>query len=306
MELIEPKVDIAFKKIFGVEENADLLISLINSIVSEEDQVVEVKILNPYNAKEFKNDKLSILDIKATNQDGKKFNIEIQITDEGNYDQRALYYWAKLYTQQLTAKVSYARLAKTIGIHILNFDSVPGPKDRYHNKFIIREEEIGTKYFTDFEMHTIELSKFTENLNDDLQSLMARVRNKLDLWMAFLTRHDLLDRQELENRGSEDVSKALEVLSVMNFTKEEREKYDEHEKWLWMEANALVKRYDDGKSDGIVEGKTEAQIESARNLLLMNVDLTMEQIAKGSGLSVSEVERIASELQKKILNYYSE
>ena len=50
MELIEPKVDIAFKKIFGVEENADLLISLINSIVSEEDQVVEVKILNPYNA----------------------------------------------------------------------------------------------------------------------------------------------------------------------------------------------------------------------------------------------------------------
>jgi hypothetical protein len=54
MELIEPKVDIAFKKIFGVEGNADLLTSLINSIVDEEDHVTQVTILNPYNAKEFK------------------------------------------------------------------------------------------------------------------------------------------------------------------------------------------------------------------------------------------------------------
>ena len=44
---INPRVDIAFKKIFGVEENKDLLISLINSIVGAEDQVVEVTLLNP-------------------------------------------------------------------------------------------------------------------------------------------------------------------------------------------------------------------------------------------------------------------
>ena len=40
MEKISPRVDIAFKKIFGVEENKDLLIALINSIVSNEDQKV--------------------------------------------------------------------------------------------------------------------------------------------------------------------------------------------------------------------------------------------------------------------------
>ena len=75
MENINPRVDIAFKKIFGVEENKDLLISLINSIVGPEDQVSEVTLLNPYNLKSFRTDKLSILDIKARNQDGKKFNI---------------------------------------------------------------------------------------------------------------------------------------------------------------------------------------------------------------------------------------
>ena len=50
-EVISPRIDIAFKKIFGVEENKDLLISLINSIVSEEDQVSSVTLLNPYNPK---------------------------------------------------------------------------------------------------------------------------------------------------------------------------------------------------------------------------------------------------------------
>ena len=101
MDHINPRVDLAFKKIFGVEENKDLLISLVNSIVSEKDQVENITLLNPYNAKNFKNDKLSILDIKAEGSNGRRFNIEIQISDEDDYDQRALFYWAKMYTDQL-------------------------------------------------------------------------------------------------------------------------------------------------------------------------------------------------------------
>ncbi len=125
IQKINPRVDIAFKKIFGVEENTDLLISLINSIVGAEDQVSEVILLNPYNPKNFKNDKLSILDVKAKGISGKRFNIEIQITDEADYDKRALYYWGKLYTEQLKSGEDYALLSKAIGIHILNFTSIP-------------------------------------------------------------------------------------------------------------------------------------------------------------------------------------
>ena len=51
MSIINPRVDIAFKKIFGVEENKDILISLLNSIISEEDQVEEIELLNPYHGR---------------------------------------------------------------------------------------------------------------------------------------------------------------------------------------------------------------------------------------------------------------
>ena len=47
---INPRVDLAFKKLFGSEENKDLLISLINAIVSEEGRLAEFELKNPYSA----------------------------------------------------------------------------------------------------------------------------------------------------------------------------------------------------------------------------------------------------------------
>ncbi|MCB1116558.1 MAG: Rpn family recombination-promoting nuclease/putative transposase, partial [Chlamydiia bacterium] len=139
---VNPAVPLSFKKIFGSPENKDLLISLINAIVSEEDQVSDVTLLNPYNLQSFKEDKLSILDIKAVGCNGSHFNIEIQITDEGDYDKRALYYWAKLYSDQLKAGGDYSNLSKVVGIHILNFTSIT-EAEKYHNVFHITEKETG-------------------------------------------------------------------------------------------------------------------------------------------------------------------
>jgi predicted transposase/invertase (TIGR01784 family) len=175
MQYINPRVDLAFKKIFGVEENKDLLISLINSVVSEEDQIKEVTLLNPYNPKNFKNDKLSILDIKAKGETGKRYNIQIQISDEEDYDKRALYYWAKMYTEQLKATEDYGKLNKAIGIHILNFISIP-EVEKYHNVFHIKEKDSGAIYFKDLELHTIELRKFNEKVGSDLSALMQHIK----------------------------------------------------------------------------------------------------------------------------------
>ncbi|GAA5252044.1 Rpn family recombination-promoting nuclease/putative transposase [Candidatus Rickettsia kedanie] len=173
MYRVNPRVDLAFKKIFGVEENKDLLISLINSIVTKEDQVKEVTLLNPYNPKSFLNDKLSVLDIKAKGERGKIFNIEIQVKDEANYDKRALYYWAKLYVGQLKEGSRYSELNKTIGIHILNFTGITNI-DKYHNIFRLKEYETGLKYFEDIELHTIELNKFTDNIKEELSDIVKK------------------------------------------------------------------------------------------------------------------------------------
>jgi predicted transposase/invertase (TIGR01784 family) len=290
MDRISPRVDIAFKKIFGVEENKDLLISLINSIVGKEDQVTDVTLLNPYNPKSFRQDKLSILDIKAQGQDGKRFNIEIQITDEADYDKRALYYWAKLYTEQLKSTEDYSTLSKAIGIHILNFTSILS-NDRYHNAFQIKEKETNEIYFEDLELHTIELKKFSKNNKEELSDIVSKVKNALDIWIAFLTRNDLLNKDHLpDSLNNPELKKALTVLEGMNFGPEEREAYEEHLKWLRIETNTLkkyeAKYFNEGKAEGVYENK----LENAKNLLMAGVDKNI--IAQALGLDLEEIERI--------------
>ena len=304
MNDINPRVDLAFKKLFGVEENKDLLISLINSIVSEDDQVADITLLNPYNPKNFKKDKMSVLDIKASGHDGKRFNIEIQIADERDYDKRALYYWSKLYSEQLRSGDDYSELSKAIGIHILNFTSIPKLK-KYHNIFHIKERETGYEYFKDLELHTIELNKFSDKVGSELSEIALQVKTSLDRWVAFLTKHNLLVANNLpESLNEEKLKKAINVLEVMNFSEEERDAYEGHLKWLRTQTSALKKIHEDGRAEGRVEGlaegiakgeeiglakgKNEAKYELA--IKLIKSGQSVEFASEMTGLSVKEIE----------------
>ncbi len=293
MTKISPRVDIAFKKIFGVEENKDLLISLINSIVGKEDQVKDVTLLNPYNPQSFTRDKLSILDIKAKGIDGKRFNIEIQISDEADYDKRALFYWAKLYTEQLEVAEDYSTLSKAIGIHILNFISIP-EVDKYHNVFHITEKESGDSYFKDLELHTIELKKFSKDSNEELSDIISKVKDSLDMWLAFLTRNDLLQPNDLPKALNDDkLKKALNVLEVMNFSSSERDAYEDHLKWLRIEANTLKKTLEQGIEQGSEKRNTEIAIS-----LLKQKKLSDGEIVDITDLSLEDIYALKQQYQR--------
>jgi len=75
--------DYVFKRIFGVEENKDILIDFLNSIILTDingpltDIELEDRELDP----EFFGDKASRLDILATAQNGTRINIEVQIVN---------------------------------------------------------------------------------------------------------------------------------------------------------------------------------------------------------------------------------
>ncbi|MBN2835314.1 MAG: PD-(D/E)XK nuclease family transposase, partial [Candidatus Delongbacteria bacterium] len=62
---INPKIDIAFKKLFGSEENKDILKSFINSVLPAHEQVKNLELKNPYNLATYISGKSGILDVKA-------------------------------------------------------------------------------------------------------------------------------------------------------------------------------------------------------------------------------------------------
>ncbi|NRA73397.1 MAG: Rpn family recombination-promoting nuclease/putative transposase [Rickettsiales bacterium] len=296
-ELMTPKVDLVFKKLFGVEENKDLLISLINSIVSEEDQVAEIILLKPYNPQNFRTDKLSILDIKAKSNTGKLYNIEIQISDEADYDKRALYYWGKLYTQQLKKSDDYSELNKAIGIHILNFTSIP-EVEKYHNIFHLLEKDSKIHFFKDIELHTIELKKFENNKigqklseDEEVNLFLGKIKTSLDRWVAFLSRCDLLRSKSFPAELKDaQIKKALHVLDEMRLSDEEREAYEDRLKWLRMEVNATKKAEEKGRAKGITIGIEKEKVAIAGKLL--EKGMSISEIASITELPIVEIQKL--------------
>ncbi|WP_394897953.1 Rpn family recombination-promoting nuclease/putative transposase [Clostridium butyricum] len=138
--LLNPKVDFILKKIFGSENHPNILISFLNAVMKPVDKIVSVVINNTEITKDFLEDKFSRLDVKATTNKGKIINIEIQIKTEYNMIKRSLYYWSKLYEEQLSEGDKYETLSRTVCINILDFKYLDN--DRFHNGYRLKELEL--------------------------------------------------------------------------------------------------------------------------------------------------------------------
>ncbi|BDU49988.1 Rpn family recombination-promoting nuclease/putative transposase [Haliovirga abyssi] len=276
---INPRVDFVFKKLFGSEENKDLLLDFINSVVSEDDRVTELELKNPYNDKNFRNDKLSILDIKAVDQRGRWYNIEMQIIDQEYFDKRALYYWARLYSGQLSTGINYDNLKKTISINILNFKCLD--EENYHNIYKIINMESKEEFIDHLEIHFIELEKYNENFS-----------TMLDRWVNFLKRAEKYEENKLPKELAEvsTIKKAVEILEEMSLNKDERESYEARLKWLRDEDAALKKAEKKGRENGKEEGIKEGIEKIAREALKNKLDL--KTISKITGLSEEDILRL--------------
>ena len=55
--------------------------------------------------------------------------------------------------------------------------------------------------------------------------------------------------------------------------------------------------YEEGRNDGVAQGAEQAKIEMARNFLNMN--LSLEQVAQGTGLSTEIVAQLAREQESQ-------
>ena len=100
---IDPKVDCVFKALLGSEENRNLLIHFLNATLVGElkTPITTVDILNPYNDREFIDDKLSVVDVKAKDDHDQIYQVEIQLHAYENLPARIIYNWSDIHSQQL-------------------------------------------------------------------------------------------------------------------------------------------------------------------------------------------------------------
>ena len=287
MKFADPKNDLAFKKIFGNENKKEILISFLNSVLDfkNEKTIVKVTLDNPYQLPDIQELKETILDIKATNQNGDKFIVEMQKKDLSNFAKRSLYYTSKAYVSQIDKGEDVINLKKVYYIAILNFNMFDNIN--YISRHLIINQETMTQDLKDFEFTFIELKKFNIKLED--------LNSTIDKWIYFINNASSFDLIPKEYENIKEFQEAFKIANKYSWNKKELEYYD----------RVLMRQMDDvleeekRKSDmetARVKAKKENSIEIAKNLLDV---LDTETIAFKTGLSIQEV----VELKRVVLNF---
>jgi predicted transposase/invertase (TIGR01784 family) len=111
-------------------------------------------------------------------------------------------------------------------------------------------------------------------------------RDDFERWIYVLKNMEILDRMPWAAKDSV-FRKLAEIGEVSNMTKDERIEYDAALRHYRDTLNVMRGAQDKGRQQGLAEGRLQANIQTAKNLLSMG--LNADQIAKATGLSREEI-----------------
>ncbi|MCX0356171.1 Rpn family recombination-promoting nuclease/putative transposase [Clostridium perfringens] len=292
--LMKPSMDFVFKRLFGAEESKDSLISLLNAIIKSDSPIKNIELKSPDLEKQHIGDKFCRLDIKAKTDKGEIINVEIQVRDEYNMVQRTLYYWSKIYSDQLGESENYKNLARTVCINILNFKLLDN--DRYHNTYRLKELTTNEELTDIEEIHFIELPKSKEIKSEEVDNIDSLLK-----WIEFIKEPESETVRILE-LTDESIRKAKTQLYKLSLDKKTIEQYRIREKALYDEISALENSREkglqegvkigrkEGKEEGLKEGRIEEKINLAKKSITEGLPISL--ISKLTGLSEEEIKRL--------------
>jgi predicted transposase/invertase (TIGR01784 family) len=208
---IDPKIDCVFKALLGSLENRNLLMHFLNAILAMDlaAPIIDVEILNPYNDKEFLDDKLSVVDVKAKDSTGRLYQVEIQLVSYRNLPTRMVYTWCDIVSQQLQSGQDYSLLNPVYSIWLLAENLLPG--DDYAHEFKLRDRRRQT--LTELGgIHVLELKKFSEEW----------IETEEQRWLKLFKDGDKLDESALpEWMNTKEMRQVMSTLKM--FSEKERD-----------------------------------------------------------------------------------
>ena len=225
MRFIDPKIDFAFKKIFGSSDSKDILINFLNAILYEAQPLIEdLEIIESQPENLTLGAQETRLDVKATINGDRIALVEIQLINVPSFGNRVLYNAAKSYSQQLTGKDRYERLKTVISLKIADFEMFENQPE-FMSRFVFQEKE---QQFecpdTAIELVFIELPKFSKEL--------AALETTADQWIYFLKNTSTLETVPETLSAVPEIEKAFRIAREDNFTQEELKELEKQELWI--------------------------------------------------------------------------
>ena len=223
-----------------------------------------------------------------------------------------MFYWAKMYTADFKAGESYDKLHRCIAINII----ADGFRrnDAIHSEYLLQEKTAHTMLTDVLEIHFLDLQAAKKAKEE---GKAAGKQDQLINWLRFIGATDRKERAMIATK-SPVLQMLNEKIDILTLSPTERKLYESRMKLKSdittiseTQFSAGVERgkslglaegkslglaegkslgLAEGKSLGLAEGSRQKAFETAHNLLVMG--LSIENIAKATGLTLQEVETL--------------
>lgn len=274
-----PTVDFCFKELMLNERVRKSFIAALLDKTTKD--IREVKLLPTILRKEYKDDKVGILDVRVVFNNDAQIDIEMQVGPFDYWAERTVFYLCRMYTEQIKEGDSYGTLMKCIHIGILDF-KLFDDMENFYSSFHLREDSSGYLYTDQLEFHILELPKIRERAYPD---------SAIYQWAKFLSGKNEEDFKEMAEKN-EDIKEAYEILMHLSEDDKKRMEYEAREKALrdynhqmyWAERRGLERGLERGIQRGVNEGKKEMALK------LLKENILVDLIALAAGVSTEQVE----------------
>ena len=263
---VKLKLDIIFKKVFGDKNDTEALASLLSALLEIPiEDMGEITLDNVEMPPELSDGKFGRLDLKLK-LDDKTIDIEIQLTNESDFRERSLYYWAKMFSRDLKSGEIYGKLSQTICINIINFNMFEC--EDYLSSFEIIEKNRYERLSDKLAIHFFELKKVGKYPK----------HKPMDEWLTLINAESEEELMSIENNTSDKAIRKV-ALKLREYNADELIQYqaEKREEALHEEASKIASALAEGRAEGRENYKSE-----------------LIQKFKGLGMNEAEISRLLS------------
>lgn len=255
------KTDTLFKMLFV--EHPDLLKKLVAALMGiPAESITQFTIQNPEMPPESMGEKFCRLDINMA-VNGQRVDLEVQVCNEGDYIERAMFYWAKEFTTAIPAGGNYADLPRTMILSILDFalfecsEYASFFQPMEVTRHTLMSDKMGFRFF--------ELPKLPDEISG---------KDGLLLWLSLFKANTEEELEKIKAMEVPEMEQAINAYYKITASSEFRERERLREKARHDEAQALHHARQEGRAEGALSNMIEA-IRNVANSLNISVDEAM-------------------------------
>ena len=296
-QTINPFIDWSFKHIFGREESKDLLVGFLNVLLKRDIPIRDITYLNNEHIPEDPQLRTCVFDVICTDEEGDRFLVEMQHTEQRNIRNRLIYYACRLINEMGRRGDWNYDIGRVYAICLMDFTYDEHAVLR--NDYLLLDSRTGHVFSDRLNIITLQIPCIrANNLSECRESYEKCLYLLKSMRDNMLTFQDICAEIEAENTSEEVKAMLRRVANAANIemlSEKDRVAYDyalkRYRDYYSGLKTAEEKGFDKGRQEGLQEGLQEGELKAKKEIALTmkGKGISPDMIVQCTGLSLDDI-----------------